>query len=125
MKPEPNKEADRYRIHLPGYESQPGWNAGCFRVKLRNARTKKREVMRIMASDGSDEVPWEHVSVSFVNRCPTWWEMCRAKRIFWDDDETVIQFHPAESDYVNDHEYCLHLWKPRGKTIKLPPNVAI
>ena len=69
--------------------------------------------------------PWEHVSVSLAERCPTWDEMCAVKAIFWRDDEAVIQFHPPESEYVNCHPHCLHLWKPVGRTIPLPPPMAV
>lgn len=64
---------------------------------------------------------WEHVSISFSNRTPTWDEMQEAKRMFWKDDETVIQFHPAESEYVNNYPYCLHLWKKKGEQPEFPP----
>jgi hypothetical protein len=54
---------------------------------------------------------WEHVSVSTIRRTPNWREMCFVKELFWDDDEVVVQFHPAKSDYVNNHPHCLHLWR--------------
>lgn len=64
---------------------------------------------------------WEHVSVSFPNRCPTWEEMCKVKDIFWYDSECVAQFHPPKSEYVNNHLYCLHLWRKIGADFELPP----
>lgn len=64
---------------------------------------------------------WEHVSVSLPNRTPTWDEMCFIKSLFWGPDECVIQYHPPESQYVNQHKHCLHLWKPMGVEIPLPP----
>lgn len=63
---------------------------------------------------------WEHVSVSFNHRCPTWDEMCIVKDIFWNKDECVIQFHPPEESYVDMHKYCLHLWKKEGEEFGLP-----
>lgn len=78
----------------------------------------------------STDKGWEHVSVSLfknlfsgnrklrrmatVKRCPTWEEMSYVKDLFWKDDEEVVQFHPPKSEYVNLHNYCLHLWKPLG-----------
>ncbi len=53
---------------------------------------------------------WEHVSVSCRNRVPTWSEMSQIKRMFWGNDEQVVQIHPREEDYVNQHQFCLHLW---------------
>ena len=61
-----------------------------------------------------DGDPLEHVSVSLPRRCPTWEEMAMIKDIFWDDEETVIQFHPKKSEYVNVHQFCLHMWRKPG-----------
>lgn len=49
----------------------------------------------VIASSGDPAVPWEHVSVSVsgARRCPTWEEMDAVKRLFWADDETVMQLH--------------------------------
>lgn len=68
---------------------------------------------------------WEHVSVSFEKRVPTWDEMCKIKELFWNDDETVVQFHPKKSEYVNIHPYCLHLWKPIDCEYKLPETFMV
>ncbi|HJA81276.1 MAG TPA: hypothetical protein H9776_05930 [Candidatus Mediterraneibacter intestinipullorum] len=68
---------------------------------------------------------WEHVSVCPSNRVPTWNEMCQIKDMFWDDDEVVMQLHPAKSNYVNLMENCLHLWKPIHKEIPVPPTLYV
>lgn len=52
---------------------------------------------------------WEHVSINLKNRTPDWDEMCLLKDIFWRKDEAVIQIHPAEANYVNNAQHCLHL----------------
>ena len=65
---------------------------------------------------------WEHVSVSLSKRCPTWDEMCMIKEIFWREDEWCCEFHPAESDYVNNDPHCLHIWKPIGQDLPTPPS---
>src|SRR6187431_121014 len=80
--------------------------------------------LNVIASDG---MGWEHVSVSLPDRCPTWDEMNFAKDIFWDDDDFVIQIHPVMDDYVNNHPYCLHLWRKAGKNefCQLPPNSMV
>lgn len=70
-------------------------------------------------------VGWEHLSVSTPTRCPTWDEMCKMKEIFWNDDEVCIQFHPKKEDYVNNHSFCLHIWKPIDKEIPTPPSVMV
>jgi hypothetical protein len=88
--------------------------------------------LRCIVSDGSDwhdsglpGVPWEHVSVSTFQRCPTWEEMCFVKEIFWDPEDTVMQLHPPRSEWVNNMPYCLHLWRPVGLEIPRPPNITV
>lgn len=71
---------------------------------------------------------WEHCSVSITDRykrCPSWEQMCIIKNTFWNEDECCIQFHPAEKDYVNNHEYCLHIWKPIAQEIPMPPSIMV
>ena len=71
---------------------------------------------------GSNEDGWEHVSVAFPNRCPTWDEMCIAKDVFWREDEACYQIHPAKAVYINIHNYCLHIWRPKDGVLILPPD---
>lgn len=69
----------------------------------------------------SDGLGWEHVSVTInKKRTPQWDLMCYIKSVFWDDGDCVIQYHPPESVYVNNHPYCLHLWRPVNKKIPVP-----
>ena len=76
-------------------------------------RITSLKLSRALLVQASDE-DWEHVSVSVIDRCPTWFEMCLVKRLFWDDDDMVIQYHPPVADYVNDHPYVLHMWRKAG-----------
>jgi hypothetical protein len=84
--------------------------------------------LRCMISDG---MSWEHVSVTVshkdkaATRCPTWEEMCFVKDVFWNKDEVVIQYHPAEKDYVSMHPFCLHLWKPIGAVLPTPDPLMV
>jgi hypothetical protein len=64
---------------------------------------------------------WEHVSVSLAHRTPTWEEMAFVKDTFWEDEDTVVQFHPPKSVYVNCHPYVLHLWRNIAVPFPLPP----
>lgn len=70
-------------------------------------------------------MPWEHVSVSLVDRCPTWNEMSFVKDLFWLPTETVIQIHPPKLQHINYHEFCLHLWRNVNQQIILPPDWTI
>lgn len=109
---------ERFRvIDGPMKSNESFGNNGAFIVKL-NPRKHQRQHPRVIASD---EGGWEHVSVSFKYRTPTWEEMCAIKDLFWDGDDCVVQYHPPEDAYVNNHPYCLHLWKPRGVPMPMPP----
>jgi len=84
----------------------------------------KRVLLNAIASKGKG---WEHVSVSHFELKdkfdpPTWEDMCFVKSLFWDKGDTVVQFHPKESEYVNMHPGVLHLWRPTRRKIKLPPS---
>jgi hypothetical protein len=88
--------------------------------------------LRAIVSDGTDwlqcfdELPaWEHVSVSREDRCPTWEEMCWVKDLFWRPVECVIQLHVPAADHINFHPHCLHMWRPIGIDLPMPPGDAV
>jgi len=64
---------------------------------------------------------WEHLSISTPTRCPTWEEMQFMKEVFWRDDEICYQLHPKKEDYIDNHPYCLHIWRKIGTDLELPP----
>jgi hypothetical protein len=98
-------------------------NNGAFFLTNRLAATHERGTpLKIIASDGAG---WEHVSVSLPHRCPTWAEMAFVKSVFWDGSDCVVQFHPPESEYVNNHPYCLHLWRSTEHAFPLPPSLLV
>lgn len=35
------------------------------------------------------------------------------------------QFHPPESEYVNNHPSCLHLWRKIGSEFETPPKILV
>lgn len=74
--------------------------------------------LRIIVSWGKG---WDHVSVSLEGRCPLWDEMCFVKDFFFHPAECVIQYHPPEEKYINDHENVLHLWRPQNEQVPMPP----
>jgi hypothetical protein len=81
-----------------------------------------RRVLTVVASNGLD---WDHVSVSRADRVPTWFEMEYVKRLFFTDDEVVMQLHVAVAQHIDIHPNCLHLWKPQATTIPLPPSLMV
>lgn len=85
-----------------------------------------RRTLKVMACDGT-ETGWEHVSVSLAesDKCPSWEEMCLVKSLFWNADECVVQFHPAEKEYVNQHTGCLHLWRCVNQAFPTPDKIMV
>ena len=108
-------EKGRILVGKWGSDPQDGFN-GAFELGI----------LHIISSTGVHPAAagWEHVSVSVVDRCPTWEEMCIVKQLCWADTETVIQFHPKASEYVSHHPYTLHMWKHKGGHT-LPPSMLV
>jgi hypothetical protein len=117
------KHLDPYRKRHPLMgDSPPGQLFGFFVARKFEAN------LAIISSGESHDDPlgkWEHVSVSLYHGkgLPTWEQMQWVKDQFWRRDETVIQFHPADSQYVNVAE-VLHLWKP-PYDLPLPPTLTL
>ena len=105
---------DNYRIRSGPFASTSyDCNNGAFLIPY------KGKYLSVISSEGEG---WEHVSVSLKHRCPVWEEMCFIKDLFWDETDCVIQYHPPRSDYVNNHKYCLHLWRPMDVELPRPPS---
>lgn len=79
--------------------------------------------LAVIITDGGG---WDHASVSRDDgQTPSWEDMCEVKRLFFTPEETVVQFHPKESEYVNIHPGCLHLWRKQGTEHELPPRIFV
>lgn len=118
------KFPEKYRITYGQFNSPPG-GPGAFMIP------HKKELARFFCI-ASDAHGWEHVSVSLKYRkktkpprVPTWDEMCRIKDLFWEKNKAVVQFHPAEKDYVNFHKFTLHLWRPLEQELPTPPIILV
>jgi hypothetical protein len=79
-------------------------------------------LLRVVASAGGG---WDHVSVSLANRTPTWAELEYVRKLLFKPDEVVVQYHVPAEDHVNIHPYCLHLWRPHGVQLPLPPKIFV
>lgn len=120
------KVPEKHRITTGPLASDSSYgNNGAFAIQD-NKDTK----FFIIASDGEG---WEHVSVhckiwilkNWTPRTPTWNEMCKVKNLFWGEEDTVIQYHPRQSEYVNNHPHVLHMWRPIGVTLPEPPSILV
>ena len=114
----PNKY--RYRNHPVRPSENSDGNNGFFIIP--HYRVANYEY-RIMASDGEG---WEHISITVAEkgkpakRNPTWQEMCDMKNAFWGEDDCCVQYHPAKSEYISMHPFCLHIWRPTSESLPIP-----
>ncbi len=126
---------DVYRIQEPN-PSPPGATFGAFQIPHpdKKERDTRRTYFNIIASDGIFENNgWDHVSIHVryrkdgkpMMRCPTWAEMCAIKDAFFEEDEVVMQLHPAKADYIDVHPCVLHLWRPLNLQIPTPPKIFV
>ncbi len=113
-----NAKLEKSRLNHGPLKSDVSYgNNGAFLIRC----PKSRRGLLIIISDGEG---WDHASVSIANKpkhIPTWDEMCFVKGLFWGSDECVIQYHPPGVIYKNFHPGTLHLWKPAGREIPMPP----
>lgn len=116
MKPAPNLLVEHYRIKVDGYSLHSGKESGWFLVPC------GKVMLKVCSSDYGG---WDHISVSLPDRTPTWEEMCHVKDLFFRTDEWVMQLHPPKNENVNNHPFCLHMWRPQNCTIPLPPKVMV
>ena len=125
MRPLPNKKIEKNRVRHPLFTKlDPTVLDGAYEF----SRPGGIRLFVIATLDVvSPKEAWEHVSVvaheqAASSRIPTWDEMCWVKRQFWQPDEVGFQIHPKESDYVNVHNHCLHIWRPVGVVMPEPPS---
>lgn len=89
------------------------------------------ERLTIVADDGTDErepdvlLGWEHVSVSIGRRMPNWLEMDFVKRLFWNDEQCVVQYHAPRSQWVNNMSTCLHMWRWTRGEFPMPDSLLV
>lgn len=105
---------DPYRIPMLG-DLGDEYN-GAFQLKI------KGETYKVIASNGAE---WDHVSISHKHKIPSWSTMCELKDLFFHENEVVMQIHPSKEDYINNHNNCLHLWKPINQLIPTPPKYMV
>jgi hypothetical protein len=123
--------AEPYRRRMPGtrFESKPGERFGCFSIPFECV------ILNCIVTEGDSRDPvagaWEHVSIHAFDpifkkdKTPSWKEMAYIASVFWEDNETVVQYRPAKEEYVNVHEHVLHWWKPVGRDVDTPPKICV
>ena len=98
-----------------------GIDGGIGYIKLPRQNLSGYTKASIIWSNGGG---WEHVSVCPLNgSMPKWEDMCFVRKMFFDDEDWVVEFHPPKSEYVNNMPNCLHLWKPLDEKLPTPPSI--
>jgi hypothetical protein len=122
VKPNPDRKVEAGRYLRGDFGSPPNSGPdGAYQVQ-----GPCGAALMIIANTASrDSDGWEHVSVSCKNRCPNWQEMNWVKDQFWNPDECVVQFHPPQSEYVNNHPYTLHMWRHIVMAFPMPPSILV
>jgi hypothetical protein len=107
----------RVRIGPQGSDDSYGWN-GAFLVVFSGVECS------VICSD---EGGWKHVSMAPrpLRVIPTWAMMCQLKDWFFDDEDWVVQYHPAKSASVNLRANCLYLWRPLETPLPLPEQIMV
>lgn len=116
MKSQLSPHVERLRVRKGPFSSNSSFGLnGAFVLE----GTTPDSQLQVISSDGGG---WEHVSVVVrgESRTPTWEEMCLVKSFFWNDNETVVQYHPTKDSHINIHQFALHLWKKTGEDYSLP-----
>lgn len=111
---------NKYRVRSGAYGSDDslGFN-GFFCLMIQGSRVK------VMASDGEG---WQHVSVSLEDHpstVPNYKTMCEVRRLFFEDEDWVVQFSPPKSEHINNHPGCLHWWRPTDQKMPTPPSIMV
>lgn len=57
-----------------------------------------------------DDRPWLHLSVARQNRMPSYKDLAEVKDLFIGASRQAIQIFPPDTNHVNLHKFCLHLW---------------
>lgn len=74
--------------------------------------------LRVILSYGGG---WDHVSVSRPHKLPGYHDMKAVKRFTFNPGEWAMELHPPASDYISVNDNVLHIWRPQGAEIPVPP----
>jgi len=110
--------------------------SGNFSFKLKDAI--------VQVSFAGDEIEgWEHaIAVCFDKpqsniisrltstkepepRCPTNEEIMHIKRLFWEDDEAVVEIFPAKGNKTPWHTIARHLWRRTYSDFPMPVKTEV
>jgi hypothetical protein len=117
--PEIAKWRDHEADRMYGTKDEERALGGAFLImRIAPGYLSRRIALRVLASNDDG---WDHISVSLSDRTPSWDEMEFVKNLFFERDEVAMQLHVPATDHVNNHPFCLHLWRPHDQPIPRPP----
>ena len=67
---------------------------------------------------------WLHLSFSRADRMPDYADLQLVRRELIGTDRLSVQFFPAAEEYVNLHNFCLHLWAPWNFEVIVPEQLS-
>ena len=84
-------------------------------------RCKHRSGLQVIASGAEYEGrEWLHVSMSRIDRMPSYEDMKHVKETVIGNQRWAAQLFPPAEQHVNIHHFCLHLWCPATGTLPWP-----
>lgn len=90
----------------------PGWTRSIGHETSNGAGWRSKVGLAVILS-GCVELDgrrWVHVSVSRRDRVPSYDDLALIKRLFIGRERRAVQVFVPESEHVNLHRFCLHLW---------------
>lgn len=120
----------KFTIGPMAYKDGDG-NNGFFAIPFKKGHGKHGKHKYFMMCIASDRHGWDRVSCypmdekgNTIPRTPIFEEMEAVKKYFWDDSDSVIQFHSLNTD-EQQNPYMLHIWRPQLAIFPTPPKEAI
>lgn len=119
-----NPKVEKFRMRAGPLRSDSTYgNNGAFIIPSPH----QPDVLLCIVSDGGG---WDHLSAHGESGggqmfTPSWDDMAFLKELFFEDDEVVMQLHPAKKYYINCEPHTLHLWRSQEKDIPTPPRWMI
>lgn len=74
----------------------------------------------ISTVDRNETGRWLHVSASFPDHLPSFFDMSEVKLLFMGPHVSAIHIFPKLSEHINHHPYCIHLWSALDGQLQLP-----
>lgn len=82
-------------------------------MRMRKTKTGEWHFRGCFVIVSKDDGLW-HLSISRKNRLPSYYELKEARYCFMPDVQYAAQIFPPVDEFINVHQFCLHLWELSG-----------